>query len=58
MPAVPVEMCETQQGFAHFHQAAPFFLFCFFFLSSITFRPATRKDCALGSFIGHERDAG
>jgi len=33
MTAVPVEMCETQQGFAHFHQAAPFFLFWSFFLS-------------------------
>jgi len=58
MPAVPVEMCETQQGFAHFHQAAPFFLFWFVFLSSITFSPATRKDFALGSFIGDDRNAG
>src|SRR2546426_7663180 len=39
MSIVPVEMCETQQFFGHFHQAGHFFLFWSFFLFCVTCRP-------------------
>jgi hypothetical protein len=40
-----------------FHQAALFFLFWFFFLSGVNFRPAALKDFAPESFLGDDRTA-